>query len=83
MASVEFLNAAFDSAMQDVRGLVRLLPDIPFVDEQSVAMQQLQSAQGRVMLLKLIKNAIAAGEAADAAHAKIEAKEAEVAKPPA
>lgn len=78
MASVEFLNAAFDSAMQDVRGLVRLLPDIPFVDEQSVAMKQLQSSEGRVMLLKLIKNAIAAGEAADAANEVIAKREAEI-----
>jgi hypothetical protein len=77
MASVEFLNAAFDSAMQDVKGLVRLLPDIPFVDEQSVAMKELSSPQGRVMLLKLIKNAIAAGEAAEAAKDAIAAKEAE------
>ena len=74
MASVEFLNAAFDSAMQDVRGLVRLLPDIPFVDEQSVAMKELSSPQGRVMLLKLIKNAIAAGESAEAAKQAIENK---------
>ena len=77
MESIEYINAAFDSAMQDVRGLVRILPDIPFVDEQSVAMKELQSPQGRVMLLKLVKNLIAAGEAADAAHAKLESKLAE------
>ena len=74
MASVEYLNAAFDSAMQDIRGLVRLLPDIPFVDEQSEAMKTLTSPQGRVMLLKLIKNAIAAGESAEAAKQAIENK---------
>lgn len=67
MPSTEFLNAAFDSAMKDVRGLIRLLPDIPFVDEQSVAMKALNEPAGRVMLLQLIKNAVAAGEAADAA----------------
>ena len=77
MASVEFINAAFNSAMQDIRGLVRLLPDIPFVDEQSEAMKSLTSPQGRVMLLKLIKNAIAAGESAEAANTKMEAKLAE------
>ena len=78
MASVDYQNAFFDSVMRDLPGLVRLLPDIPFVDEQSVAMKQLQSSEGRVMLLKLIKNAIAAGEAADAAKDAIAKKEAEV-----
>ena len=67
MPSTEFLNAAFDSAMKDVRGFIRLLPDIPFVDEQSVAMKALSEPAGRLMLLKLIKNAFEAGEAADAA----------------
>ena len=65
-ASVAYLNAAFDSVMTDVVGLVRLLPDIPFVDEQGIAMQKIRSAEGRQMMLKLLKNAIAAGEQADA-----------------
>lgn len=65
MASVAYVNAAFDSALRDIKGLLRLLPDIPFIDEQSVAMEKIQSAQGRAMLLKLIQNAVAAGEAAD------------------
>jgi hypothetical protein len=66
MASTDFINAAFDSVMHDIQGLVRLLPDIPFVDEQGVAMQKIRSQEGRVMVLKLVQNAIAAGEKADA-----------------
>lgn len=66
MASIDYTNAAFDSALRDIRGLLRLLPDIPFIDEQSLALQKINSPEGRAMLLKLIKNAIAAGEAADA-----------------
>ncbi len=62
MASVDYINAAFDSALHDIQGLVRLLPDIPFVDEQGVAMQKIRSPEGRRMLLKLIRNAIAAVE---------------------
>jgi hypothetical protein len=69
MASEHFLNAAFESAMRDAHGLVRLLPDIPFVDEQSVAMRQLRSPDGQAILRKIIKNAIAAGEAADVREA--------------
>lgn len=65
MASTDYLNAAFDSALRDIHGLLRLLPDIPFIDEQSVALQKIQSPQGRQLLLKLIQNAVAAGEAAD------------------
>lgn len=65
MASVEYTNAAFDSALKDIKSLLRLLPDIPFIDEQSLAMEKINSQEGRLMLLKLIKNAIAAGERAD------------------
>lgn len=65
MASVNYLNAAFDSVMHDVQGLVRLLPDIPFVDEQGEAMKKIRSPEGRAMVLKLVQNAVAAGEAAD------------------
>ena len=65
MASVKYLNAAFDSVMADIVGLVRLLPDIPFVDEQHEALKTIRSEQGRAMVLKLVKNAVAAGEAAD------------------
>lgn len=78
MASIDYINAAFDSAMRDIRGLLRLLPDIPFIDEQSVAMRELQSPQGRAMLLKLIQNAVAAGENADAGKKKAEEKVAEM-----
>ena len=67
MASTKYLNAAFDSVMSDVVGLVRLLPDIPFVDEQHEAIKALRSEQGKAMILKLVKNAVAAGEAADGA----------------
>lgn len=66
MASTKYLNAAFDSAFKDIHGLLRLLPDIPFVDEQHLASQKIESPEGRAMLLKLIQNAIAAGEKADA-----------------
>jgi hypothetical protein len=65
MASIPYINAAFDSIMHDLPGLIRLLPDIPFVDEQHIALQKIQSQEGRVIVLKLLKNAIAAGEAAD------------------
>lgn len=66
MASVEYLNAAFDSVMRDIKGLLHLLPDIPFVDEQNIAMREINSPRGREMVLKLVKNAVASGEAADA-----------------
>ena len=66
MASVDYLNAAFDSAKKDIISLLRLLPDIPFVDEQHLAMQKINSPEGNAMILKLVKNAAAAGEAADA-----------------
>lgn len=69
MASVNYTNAAFDSALRDIKDLVKLLPDLPFVDEQSLAMQKINSPEGRGMLLRLIRNAIAAGEAADAKRA--------------
>jgi len=65
MASIDYINAAFDSVMHDLPGLIRLLPDIPFIDEQAVAMQKLKSQEGKVIILKLVKNAIASGEAAD------------------
>jgi hypothetical protein len=70
MASVEYLNAAFDSAKKDIQKLLVLLPDIPFVDEQAVARSSLNSAQGTAHILALVKNAAAAGEAADAAKAE-------------
>jgi hypothetical protein len=71
MASTDYLNAAFDSVMHDIQGLVRLLPDIPFIDEQSAAMQKIRSSEGRAMVLKLVKNAVAAGEKADADKVKV------------
>jgi hypothetical protein len=67
MASVEYLNAAFDSAKKDIQKLLVLLPDIPFVDEQAVARSSINSAQGTAHILALVKNAAKAGEAADAA----------------
>lgn len=70
MASVAFLNAAVDSLRKDLHGLVRLLPDIPFVDEESVALKHIDSPEGTAMMLKAIKNLMAAGEAADARIAK-------------
>lgn len=77
MASVDYQNAMFDSIMRDLPSLVRLLPDIPFVDEQSVAMQEIKSPRGRAIILKLLQNAIHSGEAADEARAHVEAKAAE------
>lgn len=65
MASINYINAAFDSVMHDLPGLIRLLPDIPFVDEQKVALDKIKSPEGRAVLLKLLKNAIASGENAD------------------
>jgi hypothetical protein len=65
MASKEYLNAAFLSAEKDLEGLLHLLPDIPFVDEQLIARDKLASDKGRQALYRLVKNAIAAGEAAD------------------
>jgi hypothetical protein len=66
MASKEYLNAAFLSAEQEIEKLVTLLPDIPFVDERAVAMRELASERGRKMIYDIVRNAIAAGEAADA-----------------
>lgn len=66
MASLDYVNAAFDSVMHDIQALIRLLPDIPFIDEQGEAMKKIRSSEGRVMILKMVKNAVAAGEAADA-----------------
>jgi len=70
MASTAYLNAAFDSVKRDVTKLLVLLPDIPFVDEQAVARSSLNSEEGTQHLLLLVRNAVAAGEAADAAAAK-------------
>jgi hypothetical protein len=67
MASTAYLNAAFDSVKKDVMKLLVLLPDIPFVDEQAVARSSINSAEGTQHLIALVKNAVAAGEAADAA----------------
>jgi hypothetical protein len=67
MASVEYLNAAFSSAKKDIMKLLVLLPDIPFVDEQAVARSSINSQEGTERILALVKNAAAAGEAADAA----------------
>ncbi len=65
MASVRYINAAFDSAKRDIIQLLVKLPDIPFVDEQAVARSKLNSPHGTELLLDLVRNAIAAGEAAD------------------
>jgi hypothetical protein len=70
MASTAYLNAAFNSVKKDVIKLLVLLPDIPFVDEQQVARSSINSQQGTEHLLALVKNAVAAGEAADAAEKK-------------
>ena len=70
MASTAYLNAAFDSVKRDVTKLLVLLPDIPFVDEQAVARSSLNSEEGTQHLLLLVRNAVPAGEAADAAAAK-------------
>lgn len=67
MASVEYLNAAFTSAKKDIIKLLVLLPDIPFVNEQAVARTSINSQQGTEHILALVKNAAAAGEAADKA----------------
>jgi hypothetical protein len=76
MASTAYLNAAFDSVKRDVMKLLVMLPDIPFVDEQSVARSSLNSEQGTQHLLALVRNAAAAGEAADAKEREEEEKEA-------
>jgi hypothetical protein len=75
MASTTFLNAAFDSVKRDTTKLLVMLPDIPFVDEQAVARSHLNSPQGTQALLDLVRNAVAAGEAADAKEAAKAAKE--------
>jgi hypothetical protein len=66
MASTDYLNAAFVSVKKDVIKLLVMLPDIPFVDEQAVARSSINSQQGTEHLLALVRNAVAAGEAADA-----------------
>jgi hypothetical protein len=70
MASTAYLNAAFDSVKKDIMKLLVMLPDIPFVDEQTVARSSINSPQGTQHLLALVRNAVAAGEEADADEAK-------------
>lgn len=75
MASKEYTNAAFDAAKRGIMSMLVMLPDIPFVDEQAVARSAINSPDGTQHILALIKNAIAAGEAADArAAGKMAAK---------
>jgi hypothetical protein len=66
MASLTFLNAGFDSIMKDLPKFIQMLPDIPFIDEQHVAMQKLRSPEGRRSVLEIWTTAVKAGEAADA-----------------
>jgi hypothetical protein len=70
MASVAYLNAAVDSVKKDITKLLVMLPDIPFVDEQAVARSELAKPEGQRMILQIVRNAVAAGEAADAKAAK-------------
>ena len=70
MASMEYTNAMFNSVRADLFRLLAMLPDIPFVDEQEVARSHLSSEKGTKMLLKLVEDAIAAGEKADAQEKK-------------
>jgi hypothetical protein len=70
MASIEYQNAAFDAIKKGILKMLVLLPDIPFVDEQAVARSSICSQQGTQHILALMKDAIAAGEAADAAKEK-------------
>lgn len=65
MASKAYTDAAFVSVEKDLEGLLHLLPDIPFIDEKALARKELDSDKGRQLIYKLVKNAIAAGEAAD------------------
>lgn len=70
MASKEYTDAAFNSVMNGVTKLLVLLPDIPFVNEQAVANSEIHSKRGQQLMHKLVEDAIAAGEAADARKAK-------------
>jgi hypothetical protein len=66
MASVAYLNAGMDYLLEHLPELAQQLPDIPFVDEQRIALEKLNSKEGRAVLFHLWKGAVGAAEAGDA-----------------
>lgn len=75
MATTDELNADFDAAYKDLDNLIRsFIPDrsIPFVGNiRDIASQKLHSPEGKSMLLKVIRDVIAADEKWRAAHQEV------------
>ena len=66
MASVAYLNAGMDYLIEHLPVLAKQLPDIPFIDEQKLALEKLYSKEGRLVLFSLWKGAVEAAEKGDA-----------------
>lgn len=67
MASVAELNAGFDAAISSLNRLVSIIPDkhVPFVGNlREVALEKLQSPEGRAVILDEVKQILAAAEKA-------------------